>query len=167
VKLQTDLKKEAVPGPEVLEGLFASHSDANDPEVRLHAAYGLALLGEEPQLPKNDVRLLFSKFAASRPAGDPDFLAALLGQYPKLLRHVVKRIKAGKHSQPVQVLFRSLRETRDPRVLKFLVAALNHQRFMTSYVAIRETLVELTGEAFESPSEWQAWLDGGGDFKKG
>lgn len=165
VKIQTDMKQAEVPGRAAVRDLFAAHVDFPDPEVRMHAAYGLALLGETPRLPKNDVRLLFSKFADTRPAEDPDFLAALLGQYPKLLRHVVRRIKAGKHSQPAQVLFRSLRQTRDPRVLGFLVAALNHGRFTTSYVAIRETLVELTGETFEAPSEWQEWLQGGGGFR--
>lgn len=167
VKIQTDLKKEAVPNKATVRELFAAHTTHRDAEVRMFAAYGLALLGETPRLPKNDVRLLFAKFATSRPAEDPDFLAALLGQYPKLLRHVVKRIKAGKHSQPVQVLFRSLRETRDPRVLKFLVAALAHPKFTTSYVAIRDTLVELTGQTFEQPSEWQAWFEGGGGFRAG
>lgn len=164
VYVQNRLGKGGVPHTSVLAGIFGGYLSYNDPEVRLHAAYGLALLGEQPRLPKEDVQLLFSKFSDSRPGQDPDFLAALLGQYPTLLSHVVRRIKAGKHSQPQQVLFRSLARTRDLRVLRFLVACLAEDKFLQSYVAILETLKTLTGKAYEQPGEWEAYLEKGGGF---
>lgn len=143
---------------ELVLDLLRADADSDEPELQLLSAYGRALLGEATDLAPAVAEGLFTKFAGSAPGTDPAFLAALIRARPARAKVVVQRLRKGAHRQAQAILFRGLAGRQDDAVLRFLVDSLGEDRYLTSYVAILDTLAEITGQRFETAGEWQGWL---------